>query len=152
MISCPNKRLKIWKDLVTAVGEPKAYVIWAAKGGMVEDYIKPTQPSTQPAEVKPEVEELKNKIQELKSQLPTPTLSIPKVVDDKVLFELRAVNSMRASKRPQAEKKLIEKYGPERIARAKYIEEKFQDIVGKIIEKKINFFYDSESGKFERCP
>jgi len=36
-ISCPNKRLKIWKDLVQNVGENKAYVLWAEHDGVVPD-------------------------------------------------------------------------------------------------------------------
>ena len=36
-ISCPNKRLKIWKDLVQNVGENKAYVLWAEYDGNVPD-------------------------------------------------------------------------------------------------------------------
>lgn len=40
-ISCPNKRLKIWKDLVQNVGENKAYVLWAEYDGNVpENYYK----------------------------------------------------------------------------------------------------------------
>ena len=36
-ISCPNKRLKVWKDLVQNVGENKAYVLWAEYDGNVPD-------------------------------------------------------------------------------------------------------------------
>lgn len=36
-ISCPNKRLKIWKDLVQQVGENKAYLLWAEYDGNVPD-------------------------------------------------------------------------------------------------------------------
>lgn len=36
-ISCPNKRLKAWKDLVQNVGENKAYVLWAEYNGNVPD-------------------------------------------------------------------------------------------------------------------
>jgi len=287
MISCPNKRLKIWKDLVKAVGEPTAYVVWAAKEGVVEDYLKSlsVQPITKKTtvqdvteklnkllwkrvvdsgnitvlieegvsrpltvddfnknlqfeneqgdtnqdlilreefikitipnkdglehynlselvenyfdsrnkdildsdikvqienlnkafpelkkeiieltEAKPtiqptsgvkvnseKVNELKSKIQELKSQLPTPALIVPEVIDNKILMELNALNSVRASKRPAQEKKLLEKYGKERIERAKFINENFENIVEKIINKKINFFFDPESQEHKRC-
>ncbi len=36
-ISCPNKRLKIWRDLVQNVGENKAYVLWTEYDGNVPD-------------------------------------------------------------------------------------------------------------------
>jgi len=36
-ISCPNKRLKVWKDLVQNVGENKAYVLWTEYDGNVPD-------------------------------------------------------------------------------------------------------------------
>lgn len=36
-ISCPNKRLKIWKNLVQQVGENKAYLLWAEYDGNVPD-------------------------------------------------------------------------------------------------------------------
>lgn len=36
-ISCPNKRLKVWKDLVQNVGKNKAYVLWAEYDGNVPD-------------------------------------------------------------------------------------------------------------------
>lgn len=36
-ISCPNKRLKVWKDLVQQVGENKAYLLWAEYDGNVPD-------------------------------------------------------------------------------------------------------------------
>lgn len=36
-ISCPNKRLKVWRDLVKNVGENKAYVLWAEYDGNVPD-------------------------------------------------------------------------------------------------------------------
>lgn len=38
-LSCPNKRLKIWKDLVQKVGENKAYLLWAEYDGNVPDNI-----------------------------------------------------------------------------------------------------------------
>lgn len=37
MLSCPNKRLKVWKTLVANVGEPKAYLLWAEYEGNVPD-------------------------------------------------------------------------------------------------------------------
>lgn len=37
MVSCPNKRLKVWKDLVQQVGENKAYLLWAEYDGNVPD-------------------------------------------------------------------------------------------------------------------
>ena len=37
MISCPNKKLKIWRDLVKNVGENKSYVLWAEYDGNVPD-------------------------------------------------------------------------------------------------------------------
>lgn len=37
MISCPNKRLKVWKDLVKNVGEDKAYLLWSEYDGFVPD-------------------------------------------------------------------------------------------------------------------
>lgn len=36
-ISCPNKRLLSWKNLVKNVGENKAYVLWAEYGGNVPE-------------------------------------------------------------------------------------------------------------------
>jgi hypothetical protein len=36
-ISCPNKRLKSWKDLVQKVGENKAYLLWSEYNGNVPD-------------------------------------------------------------------------------------------------------------------
>lgn len=44
MLSCPNKRLKVWKDLVKAVGENKAYVLWANYSGNVpQEYYEVTK-------------------------------------------------------------------------------------------------------------
>jgi len=37
MISCPNKKLKVWRDLVKNVGENKSYVLWAEYDGNVPD-------------------------------------------------------------------------------------------------------------------
>ena len=36
-ISCPNKRLVAWKNLVKNVGENKAYVLWSEYDGNVPD-------------------------------------------------------------------------------------------------------------------
>ena len=36
-ISCPNKRLVAWKNLVKNVGENKSYVLWAEYDGNVPD-------------------------------------------------------------------------------------------------------------------
>ena len=36
-ISCPNKRLVAWKNLVKTVGENKAYVLWSEYDGNVPD-------------------------------------------------------------------------------------------------------------------
>lgn len=41
MISCPNKKLKVWKDLVKNIGENKAYVLWSEYDGNIpDDYYK----------------------------------------------------------------------------------------------------------------
>jgi len=38
---CPNKRLKAWKDLVTAVGEDKSYLLWDEhQGNVPQEYYK----------------------------------------------------------------------------------------------------------------
>jgi len=46
MISCPNKRLKAWKDLEKAVGENKAYGLWNKyKGEVPSMYYMTEKPS-----------------------------------------------------------------------------------------------------------
>lgn len=53
MISCPNKRLKVWKDLVQNVGENNAYVLWAEYDGNVpDDYYQNNIQSNKSKEVK----------------------------------------------------------------------------------------------------
>lgn len=49
MISCPNKRLKDWKDLVSAVGEDRAYLLWDEhKGDVPRDKYSPQDTLPEP--------------------------------------------------------------------------------------------------------
>jgi len=64
MISCPNKKLKAWKDLVKVVGEDKAHLLWTEYDGIIPDKYY---------EVRPDIEKVDKTI---------PQISFQEFVDD----------------------------------------------------------------------
>ena len=58
-ITCPNKRLRSWKDLVKIQGESRSYLLWSEYDGIVpEQYYAVSKPKVITPAIKPGVESL----------------------------------------------------------------------------------------------